>query len=98
MAIRNVNRWTGNLAASMPIAREAATNVKQLGRVSGRMGNCYSGAHVGQAYTAITFTDWVSFARAQQALAADGNFQGVYARALKVVELQEPPLLVTENL
>lgn len=71
----------------MPIAREAATNVKQHGRVSGRMGNCYGGPHVGQAYTAITFTDWASIGGAQQAMAADGNFQSVYARALKVVEL-----------
>ncbi|HEY2535047.1 MAG TPA: hypothetical protein VGJ20_45290 [Xanthobacteraceae bacterium] len=98
MAIINVTRWTGKLAEGMPIAREAATNVKQHSRVSVRMGNCYGGPHVGQAYTANTFTDWASVGRAQQALAADGNFQSLYAKALKVVELQERSLLVTENL
>lgn len=95
--IRNVTRWTGN-AAGMPIAREAATNVKQTAAFRDGSAIVTAALTWDKAYTAITFTDWASFGRVQQALVADGNFQSVCARALKVVELQERSLLVTENL
>jgi hypothetical protein len=72
--------------------------VKRHGAVSIRIGPCYSGPHAGQLYIAITFADWASFGRAQQALATDADFQGLYAEGLKAVELQERSLLVTEDL
>jgi len=82
----------------MQIAREAGAIVKQHGAVSVRMGTCYSGPHAGELYIAIGYADWAGFASTQQALAADQNFQRLYAEALKVVELQERSLLVTEDL
>jgi uncharacterized protein DUF6854 len=98
MAIVNVSRWKGNLAQAMPLAKEAAAIVKKHGAAYMRMGPCYSGPHAGQLYIAISFADWATFGRAQQALAADVNFQKLYAEASKVVELQERSLLVTEDL
>jgi putative AlgH/UPF0301 family transcriptional regulator len=98
MAIVNVSRWKGNLSQAMPIAREASAIVKQHGATSVRLGTCYSGPHAGQLYIAIAFADWATFARAQQAMATDANFQRLYAEASKVVELQERSLLVSEDL
>jgi putative AlgH/UPF0301 family transcriptional regulator len=98
MAIVNVSRWKGNLTQATPIAREAGAIVKQHGAVSMRMGTCYSGPHAGQLYIAIAFADWETFGKAQQVLAADENFQRLYAEALKLVELEERSLLVTEDL
>jgi hypothetical protein len=98
MAIINVSRWKGNLEQAMPIAREAASIVKKHGAASMRMGPCYSGPHAGQLYIAIAFANWESFGKAQQALAADADFQKLYAEALKLVELQERSLLMTEDL
>jgi putative AlgH/UPF0301 family transcriptional regulator len=98
MAIVNVSRWKGNLAQAMPIAREASAILKQKGAASVRMGTCYSGPHAGQLYIAISYADWATFARVQQALADDANFQSLYAQALKVVELGERSLLVVEDL
>jgi hypothetical protein len=98
MAIVNVSRWKGNLAQAMPLAKEAGSIVKRHGATSMRMGPCYSGPHAGQLYIAIAFADWETFGKAQQALAADANFQKLYAEASKVVELQERSILVTEDL
>jgi hypothetical protein len=98
MAIVNVTRWTGNLVQAIPLAKEATSFLKKHGAASVRMGPCYSGPHAGQLYIAVTFADWTTFGRAQQALAEDAEFQKIYAEASKLVELQERSLLVTEDL
>jgi len=88
----------GNFAQATPISKEAGAIVKQHGETAVRLSICYSGPHAGQLFIGIVFADWETFGRTQQALAADANFQRLYAQALRHVELQERSLFVTEDL
>jgi hypothetical protein len=98
MSIVIVTRWKSTLDQALPIAREVAPVLKKHGAVSVRFGPCYAGPDAGKLYVAITFPDWASFGRAQQALAADAQWQKLYAQALKIGELQDRSIIVAEDL
>ena len=98
MSIVTVTRWKGSQDEALPIAREVAPILKKHGAVSVRFGPCYAGPDAGQLYIAITFPDWASFGRAQQALAADAQWQKLYAQALKIGELQDRSIIVAQDL
>jgi hypothetical protein len=97
MAIVAVSRWKGNLEQALPIAKEVAPILKAHGAVSVRVGPCYSGPHAGQLFVAITYADWASFGRGQQALATDPQMQRLYAQASKTAELQDRMVIVAED-
>ena len=97
MAVVVVSRWKGD-PQNMKIFREGAPNLKRHGAVSARVGQCWAGPYAGQIYWAITFPDWATFGRAQQALAADAQWQKLYGEALKIGELQDRSVIVAEEL
>ena len=98
MAIVQVTRWKTNLEQSAPLARKAAPIVKRHGASSVRFGPCYAGPDAGKIYVAITFPDWTAFARAQQALSSDPEWQQVYGEALRIGEVLDRSLIVAEEL
>jgi len=49
-------------------------------------------------FAAIIFQDWATYGRAMQALSEDAAYQRLYAEALKIGELQERSMIVTEDL
>jgi hypothetical protein len=97
MAIVNVSRWKANLEQVAPLARQAGAIIKRHGATSVRFGPCYAGADAGMLYVAVTYPDWAGFARTQQALAADPEFQRLYGEAQKIGALQDRSLIVAED-
>jgi len=98
MAIVSVSRWKSSLEQALPLAREVASILKAHGATSVRCGPCYSGPDAGQVYVAISFADWATFGRVQQALSTDPQWQRLYAEALKIGELQDRSVIVAEEL
>jgi hypothetical protein len=49
-------------------------------------------------FVAITFPDWAAYGRAMHALSEDAAYQRLYAEALKIGELLERSVLVTQEL
>jgi len=98
MAIVVVARWKGEFQKGLPLAKEVASLLKKHGALSVRAGNCHSGPHAGDIYTAVTFADWESFATGQTAMTSDPEIVKIYAEATTVLQLQERSVLVVEDL
>jgi hypothetical protein len=98
MAIVTVTRWRGNIEQAAPIARQTAAVLKRHGAASFRFGPCYAGGDAGKIYVAITYPDWATFGRAQQALAADVEYQSLFSEALKIGEMLDRSIIVAEEL
>ena len=98
MAIVTVSRWKVSAEQALPLAKQVAPILKGHGATSVRFGPCYAGPDAGCVFVAITFPDWASFGRAQQALSADPQWQRLYAEASKIGELQDRSVIVSEEL
>ena len=98
MAITTVSRWKANQEDASRIAREIAPILKRHGALSMRWGSCHAGAYAGQMFVAIAFPDWAAYGRAMHALSEDAAYQRLYAEALKIGELLERSVLVTQEL
>jgi hypothetical protein len=61
-------------------------------------GYCHSGAYTGQISVVAMFPDWATYGRAMQALSEDAQSQRMLAEALKIAELQDRSLIVTQEL
>jgi hypothetical protein len=98
MAITAVSRWKGKLEDALPIAKEIAPLLKDQGAISIRLGCCHSGQYTGQVYAAIIFPDWATYGRAMQALSENAQYQSIFAQALKIAELQDRSVIVTQGI
>jgi NIPSNAP len=98
MAIVSVSRWKVSAEQAMPITRQAAPILKRHGATSVRVGPCHAGPDTGQFYVATTYPDWATYGRALQAMAADTEWQRLFAEALKIGELRDRSLIVAEEL
>ena len=98
MAITAVSRWKGKLEDALPIAREIAPLLKNQGATAVRLGYCHSGEYTGQVYAAIIFPDWATYGRAMQALSADAQYQRIFADALKIADLQDRSVIITQDI
>jgi hypothetical protein len=97
MAIIIVNRFKGDYAQALPIAREVAAILKRHGVTAAQMSLCHSGPHTGQIYALVTYPDWTTYGRAQQAFAADAEYQRLAAEIAKSFELLERTIIVAED-
>ena len=98
MPITVVSRWKGKLEDALPIAREVAPLLKTQGATAVRLGYCHSGEYTGQVYAAIIYPDWATYGRAMQALSGDAQYQRIFAEALKIADLQERSVIVTQDI
>jgi hypothetical protein len=98
MAIVSVSRWEGPAEQAEPIARQTASVLKGVGATSFRFGPCFAGPDAGKLFVAITYPDWATFGRAQQALANHAEYQRLYAEALKIGRLHDRSLIMVEEL
>src|ERR1700751_5055697 len=98
MAITTVSRWKGKLEDALPIAKEIAPLLKSQGATELRLGYCHSGQYTGQVYAAIIFSDWATYGRAMQALSEDPQYQRIYAEALKIADLQDRSVIVSQDI
>src|SRR6266705_168386 len=98
MSITVVSRWKGKLEDALPIAKEIVPLFKNQGALSLRLGYCHSGEFTGQVYAAIIFPDWATYGRAMQALSEDAQYQRIFAEALKIADLQDRSVIVTQDL
>jgi hypothetical protein len=62
------------------------------------LGTCYAGAYAGQIFGVITFLDWAAYGKVMQELAADADYQRIYAEITKAFELQDRMVSVIEDL
>jgi hypothetical protein len=98
MAITTVSRWKGKLEDALPIAKEIAPLLKNQGAIAVRLGYCHSGEYTGQVYAAIIFPDWATYGSAMQTLSGDAQYQRIFAEALKIAELQDRSVIVSQDL
>jgi hypothetical protein len=98
MAIVVVTRWKGDFQEALPIGRQAAVIQKRHGATAFRMGPCYAGPDTGLIFVVATFPDWATYGRAQQALAADTEWQQLYGEANKIAELHDRSVIIAEEL
>lgn len=61
------------------------------------MSLCHTGPHTGQIYLLVTYPDWTTYGRAQQAIAADAEIQRLSAEVPKVAEFLERTIFVAEG-
>jgi hypothetical protein len=98
MAVIVVARWTGDFEQAKPLVKEVASGLKRHGALSVRVGPIYSGAHAGQTLTAVSFPDWETFGKGQQAMVSDPQLQKPYSEATKILELQERNVILAEDI
>ena len=98
MAITATSRWKGNREDALRIGKQVATILKSHGATAVRLGYCYSGECTGQLLAVTIFPDWSTYGRAMQAISEDSQYQSLLAEALKIGELQERAVFITEDL
>jgi hypothetical protein len=98
MAIVVVTRWKGDYQQALPIARQGAAIQKRHGATSFRFGPCYAGPDTGLLFVAVTYPDWATYGRAQQALAADAEWQQALGEATRLAELHDRSVIIAEEL
>jgi hypothetical protein len=98
MAIVVVTRWKGDYQKALPIGREAAVIQKKHGATAFRMGPCYAGPDTGLIFVVAMYPDWAAYGRAQQALAADAEWQRLLGDAMKIAELRDRSVIVADEL
>jgi hypothetical protein len=98
MAIVVVTRWKGDYQKALPLGREAAVIQKKHGATAFRMGPCYAGPDTGLIFVVATFPDWTAYGRAQQALAADAEWQRLLGEAMKIAELRDRSVILADDL
>ena len=98
MAITTVTRWKGNREDALRIGKQVAPILKNHGATVMRLGYCHSGEYTGQHLAIINFPDWATYGRAMQAASEDREYQSLFAEAMKLAELQERAIFITEDL
>ena len=98
MVITATSRWKGNREDALRIGKQIAPILKNHGATAMRLGYCYSGEYTGQLLAVVNSPDWATYGRAMQAISEDTQYQGLLAEALKIAELQERALFITEDL
>jgi len=96
MTVVAVSRWKGDFQ-NIGVAREIAPLLRKHGVLSVQVANCTVGTYAGQIFTVLTFHDWEAYGKAMQGLAGDAEYQGRYAEASKLFELQARALMVAED-
>ena len=98
MAVIVVTRAKYDLDADYrPRMREIAAIAKRHGAVAMRAGRCISGEHTGQLVSAVAFPDGATYGRAIDAMLADPEYQRFVAEIVKVSELQDRMVIVSEE-
>ena len=98
MTITVVSRWKGKQEDGLQIGREIAPILKNHGATSVRFGYCYSGECTGQLFGVAIYPDGATYGRAMQALAEDGQYRQILAKALEIAELQDRSVMITQDL
>ncbi len=96
MAVTIVSRWKGR-DDPMPLLREEAPFLKKHGAISIRNGRCFAGSYAGEIVCATTFADWITYAKAMEALAADPEYMRVYQHFCQNFEMTDRAILVDEE-
>jgi NIPSNAP len=97
MPIIHISRWKGSYDRALQFARQAAAIWKGHGATAARAGTCYSGPDTGQLYSILTFPDWATYGRAQQAIATDAEYQRLASEGVGVIELIDRSVIVAEE-
>jgi hypothetical protein len=95
MAVVTISRWKGS---DTKLAKQIGPLIKRYGAVSVRFGICHSGAYAGQAFWIIEFTNWETYGKAMQDLAANSDYQKIYGNLVAKFELQERTVMSVEDL
>jgi|SRR5271167_1842281 len=98
MSITVVTRWKGNQEEGLRIARQVAPLLKKQGATSVRFGYCHAGAYTGHLSLATIYPDGATYGKATQALSEDPQAQRILAEALKIAELQDRSVIITQDL
>jgi hypothetical protein len=95
MSVTSLSRWNGgNRDTAVANVKKAKPVLEKLGAGSVRLGQIHTGPHAGQWVTAVTYPDWETLGKAQQALASDATYQKVLADAGAVGPLADRAIIV----
>ncbi|SRR6266446_10224891 len=98
MTVTVVSRLKGNHEDGLRIGRQIAPILKNHGATSVRFGYCHSGEYTGQLFGVTIYPDGATYGRAMQALLEDTQYRQILGEALKIVELQDRSVIITQDL
>ncbi len=98
MAITVVSAFKIDHAQGMRLAGQATPHFKRQGATMVRFGTCYSGPRTGAISVIVTYPDWQTYGKALHALSEDHGYQALLAEVMKVGELLDRSIMVTQEL
>lgn len=87
MSITTVAYWKGGkLADMLAAAKKSEAAFMKHGAAGYHVGRVYAGPEAGLWEVAVTYDNWEAYGRAQQALAADTEYQALHGQILGMAE------------
>ena len=85
--ITTVAYWKGgNSAEVLATARQSKAAFMKHGAISYHVGRVYAGPDAGLWEIAVTYDSWEAYGKAQQALAADAEYQALHGKVLSMAD------------
>jgi hypothetical protein len=99
MSVTSVSRWSGGYSdAAVARVKNARSILTKLGAESVRLSQIHTGPHAGQWLTSVSYPDWATLGKAQQALASDATYQKILADAGAAGPLVDRTIIVSIDL
>lgn len=96
MSVTMVSRWKGK-EDHTPLLKEEAPFLRRHGAISIRCGRCFAGSYAGELVCATTFPDWITYARAIEALVADSDYMRVYGEFVAKFEMTDRSIIMNDE-
>lgn len=94
MAVTSLTRFTSSNRDAFLAAAKNARDIFERSGGRFRVGQIYSGAHVGQWLATLTYDGWEHYGRAMQMLSADSAYQSMMAEVAAVSQIADRTFVV----
>lgn len=96
MSVTLVSRWKGEGDHGALLKKEVPL-LKKHGAISIKAGRCFSGSYAGELVCSAAFPDWVTYAKAIEALITDADYMKAWGEFTAKFELADRALIVGEE-
>src|SRR5215468_1149872 len=96
MSVTMVSRWKGKEDPTT-LLKEETPFLKKHGAISIRCGRFFAGSYAGEIVCATTFPDWITYARAIEALVEDTDYMKAYGEFASKCEMTDRSIIMDEE-
>ena len=96
MPVTMVSRWKGK-GDHVTLLKEEAPFLRKHGAISVRCGRCFAGSYADEIVCATTFPDWITYAKAIEALVADADYMRAYGEFAAKFEMTDRSLIMDDE-